>query len=63
MIASMQHLVQDYLDERRGLGFALTIPGSQLLAFARFAEASGHRGPLTRQLIISWAREIGRAHV
>ena len=24
MIASMQHLVQDYLDERRGLGFALT---------------------------------------
>ena len=57
MIASMQHLVQDYLDERRGLGFALTIPGSQLLAFARFAEASGHRGPLTRQLIISWARD------
>ena len=57
MIASMQHLVQDYLDERCGLGFALTIPGSQLLAFAHFAEASGHRGPLTRQLIISWARD------
>lgn len=57
MTISMQHLVQGYLDERRGLGFALTIPGRQLLAFARFADASGHRGPLTRQLITSWARD------
>ena len=57
MTVSMQHLVQEYLDERRGLGFALTIPGAQLLAFARFADASGHRGPLTRQLITSWARD------
>jgi len=57
MTVPMQHLVQEYLDERRGLGFALTIPGSQLLAFARFADASGHRGPLTCQLITSWARD------
>lgn len=57
MTISMQHLVQEYLDERRGLGFALTIPGSQLRAFARYADASGHRGPLTRQLIIGWARD------
>lgn len=57
MTVSMQHLVQEYLDERRSLGFALTIPGTQLQAFARFADASGHRGPLTRPLIISWARD------
>ena len=57
MTGSMQHLVQEYLDERRGLGFALTIPGAQLQAFARFADASGHRGPLTRQLITSWTRD------
>ena len=57
MTLSMQHLVQEYLDERRGLGFALAIPGSQLLAFARFADASGHCGPLTRQLVTSWARD------
>jgi integrase len=57
MTVSMQNLVQEYLDERRRLGFALTIPGAQLQAFARFADASGHRGPLTRQLIISWARD------
>jgi integrase len=57
MTASMQHLVQEYLDERRGLGFALAGPGSQLLAFARFADRSCHRGPLTRQLMTSWARD------
>lgn len=57
MTVSMQHLVQEYLDERRGLGFALTITGAQLLAFARFADAAGHRGPLTRELITSWARD------
>jgi len=57
MTKSMHHLVQEYLKERRDLGFALTIPGSQLQAFARFADASGHRGPLTHQLIIRWARD------
>jgi integrase len=57
MTISMHHLVQEYLEERRDLGFALTIPGSQLQAFARFADASGHRGPLTRQLITRWARD------
>ena len=57
MTVSMQRLVQEYLDERRRLGFALTIPGAQLQAFARFADASGHRGPLTRELITSWTRD------
>jgi integrase len=57
MTKSMHHLVQEYLKERRDLGFALTIPGSQLQAFARFADASGHRGPLTHQLITRWARD------
>ena len=57
MTMSMHHLVQEYLKERRDLGFALTIPGSQLQAFARFADASGHRGPLTRELITRWARD------
>ncbi len=43
---SMQSLVQQYLDERRSLGFALAISGSQLMTFARFVDRSGHRGPL-----------------
>jgi integrase len=57
MTTTMKHLVQEYLNERRGLGFALEVPGSQLMAFACFADESGHRGPLTRQLITSWARD------
>jgi integrase len=57
MTKTMKLLVQEYLVERRRLGFALEISGSQLMAFARFADASGHRGPLTCQLITSWARD------
>jgi integrase len=53
---SMQSLVQDYLDERRGLGFALESPGSQMLAFARFADRVGHTGPLTIEIMLAWAQ-------
>jgi integrase len=53
---SMQSLVQDYLDERRRLGFALEISGTQLMAFARFVDQSGHTGPLTSGIILAWAR-------
>lgn len=56
MTPSMQLLVQEYLDERRRLGFALAIPGSQLLAFARFADEVGHHGPLTHQIMVDWAQ-------
>ncbi len=57
---SMRSVVQDYLDQRRRLGFALTIPSTQLMAFARFADRSGHRGPLTSRLIEEWARGEAR---
>lgn len=53
--ATMCAKVQRYLDHRRHAGYKLRIEGQQLLAFAQFAEQSGHRGPLTL--------EIGRAHV
>jgi|tagenome__1003787_1003787.scaffolds.fasta_scaffold20952460_2 integrase len=53
---SMQSLVQEYLDERRRLGFALQIAGAQLMAFARFADRSGHSGPLTSEIILAWAQ-------
>lgn len=53
---SMQSLVQEYLDVRRRLGFALTISGSQLMAFARFADRAGHCGPLTCEIILAWAQ-------
>ncbi len=54
---TIQAAVQRYLDERRRLGFALKSPGTELMRFARFADARGHRGPLTLDLQLDWARE------
>ncbi len=53
----MQAAVQRYLDDRRRLGFALTAPATELMRFARYADARGHRGPLTQELMLGWARE------
>jgi len=53
----MQAAVQRYLKERRQLGFALTSSGAELMRFARFADELGHRGPLTQELQLKWARE------
>jgi len=54
---SMMVAVQQYLDERRQLGFELIAPGTELMRFARYADARDHRGPLTQDLIVGWARE------
>jgi integrase len=51
-----QAQVQDYLEERRRLGFALAIPGTQLMAFARHLDQAGHRGPLTMAAILGWVQ-------
>ena len=53
----MQAAVLRYLEERRRLGFALRSPGTELMRFARFADARGHQGPLTLELQLDWARE------
>jgi integrase len=47
--------VEAYLTERRQLGYALKIEAQQLRSFARFADAVGHRGPLTVDLVVRWA--------
>ena len=49
-------LAEDYLAERRGLGFDLRIPGSQITAFARFVDATGHTGPLTTRITLDWVQ-------
>jgi integrase len=53
---AMQRRAQEYLDERRRLGYDLSKSGAMLLAFARFADEVGHKGPLTLQLIVDWAK-------
>lgn len=53
----MQAAVERYLEDRRRLGFALTVPATELARFARYADAREHRGPLTQELMLGWARE------
>jgi integrase/recombinase XerC len=59
--STIQNAAECYLDERRRLGFDLCIAGRQLMQFARYADARGHRGPLTLDLQLDWARASGRA--
>ena len=51
-VRTMLSLAEDYLTERRALGFDLRIPGDQIAAFARFVDEAGHSGPLTTR--ITW---------
>jgi integrase len=52
---TMAWKVESYLACRRQAGFALQIEGEQLQRFARFADAAGHRGPMTVRLAVQWA--------
>lgn len=54
--ATMVARVEAYLAARRGLGFQLRIEGGELLRFARYADTSGHRGPVTVELALRWAQ-------
>jgi len=53
---TMSAKVEQYLKFRRSLGYRLWIEGQQLKQFAAFADAAGHRGPLTTALALRWAR-------
>lgn len=53
---TMLSLAEDYLAERRVLGFDLRIPGDQITAFARFVDAAGHTGPLTTRITLDWVQ-------
>jgi integrase len=48
--------VDAYLAARHRLGFQLRIEGGELLRFARYADGSGHRGPVTTELALRWAQ-------
>mgnify|MGYP001376885425 CR=1 FL=1 len=52
---TMMDRAKEYLAQRRALGFALESSGQLLLQFARFADRSKHRGPLTANLALRWA--------
>jgi integrase len=53
---TMLSLAEDYLDERRALGFDLRVAGNQIKAFARFIDDAGHTGPLTTRIALAWVQ-------
>lgn len=57
---TMLSLAEDYLTERRALGFDLRIPGDQIAAFARFVDEAGHAGPLTARITLDWVQGHAR---
>jgi integrase len=54
---SLQQRIDDYLAERRRLGFELRSRDTLLAAFARYVASRHHRGPLTADLMVDWARQ------
>ena len=54
---SLQARVEQYLVERRLLGFKLDNMGHRLASFARYVTNAGHVGPLTVELMADWARQ------
>ena len=49
--------VEQYLAERRQLGFELDNMGHRLASFARYVASAGHHGPLTVELMVTWASQ------
>ncbi len=54
---SLQTRIDDYLAERRRLGFQLRSRDTLLAGFARYVADRHHRGPLTVELMTDWARQ------
>jgi integrase len=48
--------VRRYLTYRRSLGYALRAEGQLLLDFGKYADSIGHKGALTLELALRWAR-------
>jgi integrase len=59
---TLQARVDQYLAERRRLGFKVRTMGHALTRFARYVTKAGHRGPLTIDLMSAWARQAKGGH-
>lgn len=54
---SLQRRIDDYLAERRRLGFVLRSSDTFLAGFASYVTRRHHRGPLTVELMADWVRQ------
>jgi integrase len=48
---------ENYLSERRRLGFGLRTPGYSIISFARYIDALNSQEPLTVEIMADWARQ------
>lgn len=53
---SIVEWVEEYLAQRRSLGFRLQSDGELLLHFAKYVSGSAHQGPLNAELMLRWVR-------
>ena len=53
---SMTEQVCQYLQFKRSCGYKFDAEGKELILFAKYAELTGHKGPLTLELAVRWAR-------
>ena len=59
---SLTDRVDQYLSERRRMGFALSHMEQSLKRLAKYASTQRHRGPLTVELMAAWARQVKGGH-
>jgi len=59
---TLQARVEQYLAERRRLGFELTNMGHGLARFARYVAQVDHQGALTVEVMAAWARQAKSGH-
>lgn len=54
---TMQTHAENYLGERRRLGYGLSTTGYSVLSFARYIDALNSQGPLTVEIMADWAKQ------
>jgi integrase len=59
---TLQDRVEQYLAERRRVGFELRTMAYGLVRFAQYVADAGHQGPLTVDLMAAWARQAKGGH-
>jgi integrase len=57
MHITMETHAENYLNERRRLGFGLRNPGYAIISFARYIDALNSQEPLTVEIMADWARQ------
>ena len=53
---SIAKQVNQYIQFKRSCGYKFETQGKELILFAKYAELTGHKGPLTLELAVRWAR-------